>query len=138
MVRDAYINRLIYLLNLFAMSVILLFNSYDFFLIIIAWELIGIYSFLLVNFYSIRVFSVKAALKTFIFSRFSDAFIFLLFIFLIFIYSSSDLSEIFLQTPFFLFYRINFNNYSINCLSLISFFITLAAVLKAAQFIFHV
>lgn len=36
MFRDVFINRLLYLLNLFAVSVIILFFSYDFFLIIIA------------------------------------------------------------------------------------------------------
>ena len=36
MYRDAFINRLLYLLNLFATSVICLFYCYDFFLIILA------------------------------------------------------------------------------------------------------
>lgn len=41
MYRDAFINRLLYLLCMFATSVILLFYAYDFFLILVAWELIG-------------------------------------------------------------------------------------------------
>ena len=63
MYRDAFINRLLYLLNLFATSVIFLFFCYDFFLIIIIWECIGLFSLLLVNFYSIRIYTIKAALK---------------------------------------------------------------------------
>ena len=42
MYREAFINRLLYLLNLFATSVIFLFFCYDFFLILISWECIGI------------------------------------------------------------------------------------------------
>ena len=50
MYREAFINRLLYLLNLFATSVIFLFFAYDFFLVLLAWECIGLFSFLLFNF----------------------------------------------------------------------------------------
>ena len=76
MYREAFINRLLYLLNLFATSVIFLFFCYDYFLIMFAWECIGLFSFLLVNFYSTRIYTIKAALKTFVFSRISDMFMF--------------------------------------------------------------
>ena len=80
MYREAFINRLLYLLNLFATSVVFLFYCYDFFLILFSWECIGLFSFLLVNFYSSRIYTIKAALKTFVFSRISDMFMFLTFI----------------------------------------------------------
>jgi len=79
MYREAFINRLLYLLNLFATSVVFLFFCYDYFLIIFAWECIGLFSFLLVNFYSTRIYTIKAALKTFVFSRISDMFMFISF-----------------------------------------------------------
>lgn len=86
MFREAFLNRLLYLLNMFSVSVIFLFISYDFFLIIISWECIGLFSFLLVNFYLTRVYTVKAALKTFVFSRISDLFMFFAFILIIFFF----------------------------------------------------
>ena len=49
MYREAFINRLLYLLNLFATSVVFLFFCYDYFLIMLAWECIGLFSLLLVN-----------------------------------------------------------------------------------------
>ena len=49
MYREAFINRLLYLLNLFATSVIFLFYCYDYFLILFSWECIGLFSFLLVS-----------------------------------------------------------------------------------------
>ena len=82
MYREAFILRLVYLLNFFATSVVFLFFVYDFFLVLVVWELIGLFSLLLVNFYSLRIYTIKAAFKTFIFSRFSDFFIFIVFFFL--------------------------------------------------------
>ena len=96
MYREAFINRLLYLLNLFATSVIFLFFCFDFFLIIFFWECIGLFSLLLVNFYSIRIYTIKAALKTFIFSRISDLCMFLAFLLSINIFNTTDLSLIFL------------------------------------------
>jgi len=138
MYREAFINRLLYLLNLFATSVIFLFFCYDFFLIMFAWECIGLFSLLLVNFYSTRIYTIKAALKTFVFSRISDMFMFLSFILSVLIFNTTDLSLIFLQTPFLAFHYLFFGNLAFHFLTLFSFFLSLSGVIKAAQFFFHV
>ncbi len=138
MYRDAFINRLIYLLLLFATSVISLFYCYDFFLIIISWECIGLFSFLLVNFYSMRIYTIKAALKTFIFSRLSDMFMFFSFIITILVFNTTDLSLIFIQTPFLSFHYIFLGTLALHFLTIVSFTIALSGVIKAAQFFFHV
>ena len=138
MYREAFINRLLYLLNLFATSVIFLFFCYDFFLIMFAWECIGLFSLLLVNFYSIRIYTIKAALKTFIFSRISDMFMFLSFIFCIVIFNTTDLSLIFLQIPFLTFHYLFLGHTAIHFLTLFSFCLVTSGVIKAAQFFFHV
>ena len=104
MYREAFINRLLYLLNLFATSVIFLFFSYDYFLIMLSWECIGLFSLLLVNFYSTRIYTIKAALKTFVFSRISDMFMFISFILTIVVFNTTDLSLLFLQIPFITFH----------------------------------
>ncbi len=138
MYREAFINRLLYLLNMFASSVIFLFFCYDFFLIILAWEFIGLFSFLLVNFYSMRIYTLKAALKTFIFSRISDMFMFLSFILSIVIFNSTDLSLIFLQIPFIAFHYIYVGSLSFHFLTFFGFCLSLSGIIKAAQFFFHV
>ena len=138
MYRDAFSNRLLYLLNFFAASVIFLFFCYDFFLILVAWEGIGLFSLLLVNFYSMRIYTIKAALKTFVLSRLSDMFLFSSFILTIFVFNTSDLSLIFLQVPFLTFHFFFLNIFNIHILSLISFLIALSGVIKSAQFFFHV
>ena len=138
MYREAFINRLLYLLNLFATSVIFLFFCYDFFLIMFAWECIGLFSLLLVNFYSVRVYTIKAALKTFVFSRISDMFMFLSFILCVVIFNTTDLSLIFLQVPFLSFHYIFFGNFAIHFLTFFSFCLVTSGAIKAAQFFFHV
>lgn len=138
MYREAFINRLLYLLNLFATSVIFLFFCYDFFLIMFAWECIGLFSFLLVNFYSTRVYTIKAALKTFVFSRISDMFMFISFLLTIIVFNTTDLSLIFLQTPFLAFHYIFIGNTAIHFLSLFSFCLVTSGGIKAAQFFAHV
>jgi len=138
MYREAFILRLIYLLNFFATSVIFLFFVYDFFLILIVWELIGLFSLLLVNFYATRIYTIKAAFKTFIFSRFSDMFIFICFFFLVMLINSTDLSIVFLKIPFYVFFNVYFFNIGFNLLNLFGVFLTIAAAVKAAQFSFHV
>ncbi len=138
MYREAFINRLLYLLNLFATSVIFLFFCYDFFLIMFAWECIGLFSLLLVNFYSMRIYTIKAALKTFVFSRISDMFMFLSFILSIVIFNTTDLSLIFIQIPFLTFHYIFFGNTAFHFLTLFSFCLVTSGVIKAAQFFFHV
>jgi NADH-quinone oxidoreductase subunit L len=120
MYREAFINRLLYLLNLFATSVIFLFFCYDYFLILFSWECIGLFSFLLVNFYSTRIYTIKAALKTFVFSRISDMFMFISFLLTIVVFNTTDLSVMFLQTPFMAFHYIFFGEVAIHFLTFFS------------------
>lgn len=138
MYREAFINRLLYLLNLFATSVVFLFYCYDFFLILFSWECIGLFSLLLVNFYSVRIYTIKAALKTFIFSRVSDMFMFFSFLLTINTFSTTDLSLIFVQIPFLTFHYIFIGDTAFHLLTLFSFCLVMSGSIKAAQFFSHV
>lgn len=138
MYREAFINRLLYLLNLFATSVVFLFYCYDYFLILFSWECIGLFSLLLVNFYSTRVYTIKAALKTFVFSRISDMFMFVAFILTVTVFNTTELSLIFLQTPFYAFHYIFFGNKAIHFVTLFSFCLATSGCIKSAQFFAHV
>lgn len=138
MFREAFINRLLYLLNLFATSVVVLFFCYDYFLIMLAWECIGLFSLLLVNFYSTRIYTIKAAQKTFVFSRISDMFMFISFLLTIVVFNSTDLSVIFLQIPFMAFHFFFVGSYSYHFLTVFSMALVLSGGVKAAQFFSHV
>lgn len=90
------------------------------------------------NFYSQRAFTNKASIKTFIFSRISDMFLFIFFISLILIFNTTDLNIIFLQLPYYMFYTININCIEIHYLSFLAFNLTMASAIKAAQIGFHI
>lgn len=138
MYREAFINRLLYLLNMFATSVIFLFFCYDYFLIMLSWECIGLFSLLLVNFYSTRVYTIKAAQKTFVFSRISDMFMFISFLLTIVVFNSTDLSVIFLQIPFMSFHFLFIGPTAFHFLTFFSMSLVLSGGIKAAQFFAHV
>lgn len=138
MFREAFINRLLYLLNMFATSVIFLFFSYDYFLIMISWECIGLFSLLLVNFYSTRIYTIKAAHKTFVFSRVSDMFMFISFLLTVVVFNSTDLSCIFMQIPFLSFHFIFIGSTAYHFLTFFSLSLILSGGIKAAQFFSHV
>ena len=138
MYREAFINRLLYLLNLFATSVVFLFFCYDYFLIMFSWECIGLFSLLLVNFYSTRIYTIKAALKTFIFSRLSDMFMFISFALSLIVFNTTDLSLIFIQTPFMSFHYMFISGLSFHFLTFFSITLVLSGGIKAAQFFSHV
>ena len=138
MYREAFINRLLYLLNLFATSVVFLFFCYDYFLIIFAWECIGLFSFLLVNFYSTRIYTIKAALKTFVFSRISDMFMFISFSLSLVVFNTTDLSLIFIQTPFLMFHYVFIGDFSFHFLTFFATTLVFSGGIKAAQFFSHV
>ena len=138
MYREAFINRLLYLLNMFATSVIFLFFSYDYFLIMISWECIGLFSLLLVNFYSTRIYTIKAAQKTFVFSRVSDMFMFISFLLTVVVFNSTDLSIIFVQIPFVAFHFLFIGSTAYHFLTFFSLALVLSGGIKAAQFFSHV
>ena len=138
MYREAFINRLLYLLNLFATSVIFLFFCYDYFLILFSWECIGLFSFLLVNFYSTRIYTIKAALKTFVFSRISDMFMFISFLLTLLVFNTTDLSAMFLQTPFLSYHFFFIGTFALHFLTFFSSCLVISGGIKAAQFLSHV
>lgn len=138
MSRDPFINRLLYLLNMFATSVTFLFFCGDLFLIMFFWECIGLFSLLLVNFYSTRVYTMKAALKTFVFSRISDMFLFLAFMLAVVVLNTTDLSIMFLQAPIISFHYMGSGLLTSHFLTVFTYCIVVSGTIKSAQFLAHV
>lgn len=129
---------LILFINCFVISMIILVISGNLFILFFGWELIGLTSFLLINFWSTRIFTLKSAFKAFTFNKYSDLSI-LLSILLIF-FSTNIHNILILKKQICLynnFYIIIFN-FEIPLLELISFFFSFAAFVKSAQFGFHI
>lgn len=81
---------------------------------------------------------MKAALKTFVFSRLSDTFMLFAFMLSILVFNTSDLSVIFLQVPYMLYYRIFIGTISFHFLTIFAAALAISGLIKAAQFFFHV
>jgi len=67
--------RFLMYLSGFIFSILYLFCSVDLINLLIAWENLGIFSYLLITFYGYKLHAARAAIKTFIFARLSDCLI---------------------------------------------------------------
>ena len=132
------VERLILLINCFVISMVCLVTSGNFFVLFLGWELIGLTSFFLINFWSTRMSTLKSAFKAFTFNKFSD--VSLLMGILIIYYISGDVSIINFnyQIANYNNFYINILNYEIPIIEIISFFLIGCAFVKSAQFGFHI
>lgn len=69
----------ILLINWFILSMILLVSGNNFFTLILGWELIGLTSFLLINFWKFKITTLGCSFKAFSFNKFSDLFLMISF-----------------------------------------------------------
>lgn len=69
---DAHINRFISKLLLFSVSMYILVSSKNILFSFLGWELVGIVSYLLINFWSISIQNNKCAIKAIIFNKIGD------------------------------------------------------------------
>jgi NADH:ubiquinone oxidoreductase subunit 5 (subunit L)/multisubunit Na+/H+ antiporter MnhA subunit len=93
---------------------------------------------MLVNFYSTRVYTIKAALKTFVFSRISDMFLFLAFMLAVVVLNTTDLSIMFLQAPIISFHYMGSGKLTTHFLTAFTYCIVVSGTIKSAQFLAHV
>ena len=92
---EPQIYRLIILIHLFIISMLLFLFSSNLGVLFLGWELIGITSFLLINFWINKGGTLKSSFKAFFFNKWSDLFI-ILFISLIYIHFGSIEIDVFL------------------------------------------
>jgi NADH-quinone oxidoreductase subunit L len=134
---ENYVEKFLFLLLSFLYSMIILLLSNNFILLLLGWELIGITSYLLINFWITKVSTFKAAYKAFTFNRLSDITIIFLLLFFYNFYVTTLLIIDVWYYHYNLFYYYEFLNCCLNGYDLISFFLLIAACCKSAQFGFH-
>lgn len=135
---EPLVERLILFLNSFMISMILLVSSGNFIVMFLGWELIGLTSFFLINFWSTRVGTLKAAFKAFSFNKLSDLFLF--FAILLIFNTTFNLDILTFNNQIYLYenYNIEFFYFSFNLIELISFFFISCAFIKSAQLGAHI
>lgn len=120
----------ILLINWFEFSMIFLVLSNNFFTILLGWELIGLTSFLLINFWRFKITTLGCSFKAFTFNKVSDIFLMLAFCLLWNTFKTSDVDTLLVLI------QLNPTNHSDTLfLSCVCLFI--ASSIKSAQFIGH-
>ena len=135
---EPLVDRFLLFLCSFIISMIFLVSSGNLIMMFLGWELIGLTSFFLINFWVTRVGTLKAAFKAFSFNKISD---FFMLMFIIVIYNflyDFDIQSINNQIHLYYNYKVNLLNININLIELLSFIILSAAFIKSAQLGPHV
>lgn len=128
------VERLIVFLNLFVLSMILMVSGGNFVILFLGWELIGVTSFFLINFWSTRVGTGKAGFKAFFFNRISDVALFYLCVFVYYYFNTTDIKVViqgFKSAPYLMYGNYNY----INVFALI---MVTPIFIKSAQLFGHV
>lgn len=116
---------------------VLLLAGNSFSTVLLGWELIGSFSFLLINFWTTRVSTFKAALKAFFFNKLSDLALLILLILFFFYFSSGQSSNLNLIMSA---YNVKLwvLGLEFNFVNIFLFFLSICCFCKSAQFGFHV
>jgi NADH-quinone oxidoreductase subunit L len=135
---EPLVDRLLVFLNLFIISMVFLVSSGNLVSLFLGWEMIGMTSFFLINFWTVRIGTFKAAFKAFSFNKFSDLFLFFAIILIFNLLYTLDIVTVLNQIHLFESVYINFFFFEFSYLDLISLFFILCAFIKSAQIGAHI
>lgn len=137
MSHDPHLPRFMSYLSLFTFFMLILVTADNFLQMFVGWEGVGLCSYLLINFWFIRIQANKAAIKAMIINRIGD-FSLLIGILLIFVYYKSiDYATVASLTPFFQSFNVTFLSMKFDLIVLIGIFLFIGAVGKSAQLGLH-
>jgi len=137
MSHDPHLPRFMSYLSLFTFFMLILVTADNFIQMFVGWEGVGLCSYLLINFWFIRIQANKAAIKAMLMNRIGD-FSLIIGIILIFIYYNAvDYATVASITPFVKSDVINFLNFNVNLLSIVGILLFIGAVGKSAQLGLH-
>lgn len=133
---DLNIINFFFYLKFFVLSMILLLLAGNWVTLLLGWELIGITSFLLINFWTNKITTLKSAFKAFTFNKISDCFLIIAFLIVLF-NKNSLLNGTFIDNNLFFYKNILLFNiyFEVNDIFLICLLIS--SFCKSAQFGFH-
>ena len=130
--------RFFFFLNFFAFFMIVLVISNNIIQTFIGWEGIGIFSYLLINFWYKRLDANRSALKALVVNKVGDCFFYAFFCLYFHAFQNFNIYNTKLMYDKYINVRIDFLNYSFEAFTLIGFCLILAAVAKSAQIFLHV
>ena len=135
---EPLVDRLLLLLNSFMCSMIILVVSGNLIVLFFGWELIGLTSFFLINFWTNRINTFKSAFKAFSFNKISDFFLLLAIILFYNIFYTFDIYVINTYLQVYLQNNLSLLGFNFQYLNILSLCLLLCAFIKSAQFGFHI
>jgi NADH-ubiquinone oxidoreductase chain 5 len=137
MSHDPHLPRFMSYLSLFTFFMLILVTADNFVQMFVGWEGVGLCSYLLINFWFIRIQANKAAIKAMLMNRIGD-FSLIIGIIIIFIYYKSvDYATVSVLVPSLKTDSVNFLNLNLNLVTIIGVFLFIGAVGKSAQLGLH-
>lgn len=135
--KDPELGRFSVLLGLFVFSMLLMINATSFVFIFIAWEGVGLFSFLLVAFWHTKVATFKSGVKVLFYNRVGDFFFFLLVGVVISLFKVDHIGTVESLLPYMSAFDITiFGTFSLKFF--LSFCLTIVILSKSAQYGFHI
>jgi len=135
---EPLVDRLVLFLNLFIISMVFLVSSGNLINLFLGWEMIGLTSFFLINFWSARVGTLKAAFKAYSFNKTSDLFLFVVIVLIFNTTFTLDIPTIITQVHLYENYTLMIFVWEVNYLEVISLLFLICAFIKSAQFGAHI
>lgn len=135
--KDPELSRFALLLGFFVFSMLLMINSTSFVFIFIAWEGVGLFSFLLVSFWYSKVSTFKSGVKVLFYNRLGDFFFFLSLGFILAVFKTDNTVLVSALSSVFDLGRLSFFGY-ISLKFFLSFCLVIVILSKSAQYGFHI
>ena len=138
MKNDPYYYKFFFYLNFFIFFMIILVLSNNIVFLFIGWEGIGIFSYILINFWHTRLEANRSALKAIVFNKIGDLFVYLFIVLFYFIFENFNLYVSRNVVFNYLYLNFYFFDLQANGLTILSFCLVIAAAAKSAQLFLHV
>ena len=134
--KDPNLFKFISYLNFFSLFMLVLISTNNLIFVFVGWEGIGIFSYLLINFWHTRINANRSALKAIFVNKIGDIFLYFFLFFYFFLFETFNIFEArLLIVDYCNIYTIFSNK---NVLLLLSIFLIVACMAKSAQIFFHV
>lgn len=135
---EPHVERLFLFINLFMMSMCILVLGANLFVLFLGWELIGLTSFFLINFWSTKISTLKAAFKAFLFNKISDLGLLIFIVLNLLLVGEVNILTLNSLASNLIDYKLLILNVNLSLVEFLTFFLMLSAFIKSAQFGFHV
>ncbi len=137
MLHDPNFNRFMSYLSLFTFFMLVLVSADNYLLMFVGWEGVGLSSYLLINFWYIRILAGKAAVKAMLVNRIGDLALLIGISVLYFSFFSLKYTVIYSIVLYYLNFIYIILGYSCNLLTIICLFLFFGAMGKSAQLGLH-